>query len=158
MTILLFDIEIQFLRAFLSRWYPFSHDQIRRYNNINWYELSLNPNLNWSDDLLEEYYYRWSWERLSRNRFLPLNKELIIKYNSKWERDILQNAIMGRFDRSFVSNDFNNDINRVNIIPNITNKGTYWVKEHESAKTWSDISLILILSGQLHLFEKMLIN
>ena len=72
-------------------------------DETNWSSLSLNnPDLMieiisnhspLSMLLIKKYDYKWDWERLSRNKFLPWSETLIDLYTDKWDWDILSGNI-----------------------------------------------------------------
>lgn len=50
----------------------------------DWWSLSENPGLPWSEELIARYADQWDWERLSKNQALPWNDELIARYVERW--------------------------------------------------------------------------
>lgn len=51
---------------------------------IDWFNLSVNPYINISEELLEKYIDKWDWNEISQNEHLPWSLRLIVKFKEKW--------------------------------------------------------------------------
>jgi hypothetical protein len=56
-------------------------------NEFDERQLSLNENIEWSEELIEKFENLWDWECLSTNNSIPWNIDLIEKYKEKWSWD-----------------------------------------------------------------------
>ena len=78
---------------------PWNKDLIKKFwselkcfeSSSRWPYLSLNTKINWSPEILEEYYNNWDWNNLSNNPSLPWSEDFIYKYNNKWNWNNLSN-------------------------------------------------------------------
>lgn len=50
-----------------------------------WWRLSGNKFIHWTEDILENFAHRWDWSTLSYNSSIPFTNHLMKKFNDRWE-------------------------------------------------------------------------
>ncbi|MDJ0625358.1 MAG: hypothetical protein QNJ31_03215 [Candidatus Caenarcaniphilales bacterium] len=137
------NIDSVFLRRLISRWYPFSEEQINRYSHsLNWELLSVNPNVLWSEAVLLRFenLLKWGYGGLSLNGYLPWSNELVEKFISNWDRELKVS------NNRLVSGACNwlKNINNHKLIDSVQDSLSYFshfvIKEGDPERTWRTIS------------------
>ncbi len=68
----------------IALYYPIHESYIEQYKDvIEWYGLSSNIHLNWSDHLIDLYEKRWHWWQLQCNPAITWDMSRIAKYIAK---------------------------------------------------------------------------
>lgn len=76
--------------TYISKFYPLNEETIEKYKlKLNWYLLSQNSKIDWSNKLIKKYEDLWDWESLSTNKSLPWSVELIEEFYLKWDWELL---------------------------------------------------------------------
>ncbi len=67
-----------FAKTIISMGYPFSHDELSIYTDkLNWYWISCNGNIVWSESLFKEFESKINMEAFSGNETFPWTEEFI---------------------------------------------------------------------------------
>lgn len=67
--------------SLLSENYPFSKKDLQKFEDkLDWVLLSSNPNLEWTDELIETFDYKWDWDKLIQNRNIKISNAMMQKY------------------------------------------------------------------------------
>ena len=70
----------------VSSRYALPEALIERYEDRwNWYWLSGNESLPWSEELVARYEDRWDWDELSTKEGLPWSEALIARFEDRWK-------------------------------------------------------------------------
>ena len=141
----LFDLDILFFRSLFSRWYPFSDSQIRRYAaTIDWVQLSLNPMLEWSSELLEAHEDNWNWGDGGLCMNINFPQPLIERFKSRWPEYTLAFSEEKGLFSCYTANSYTEDISNVKIISPASDIKRYFsefvVKQDDPRRSWITIS------------------
>lgn len=65
----------------LSENYPFSFQMLIKFGDkLDWELLSCNPNIEWSDELIEMFDFKWNWDKLIKNKNIKRSILILEKY------------------------------------------------------------------------------
>lgn len=70
------------LITIIQQYYSLSEELLNKYQ-WNWAGLSSNPNLNWTDEFIEQNAVKLNWYDLSKNKGIKWTEDLILKYEAK---------------------------------------------------------------------------
>lgn len=59
-------------------------DEISEIEFLNWQALSLNKNIEWTEDLINSFKHKWDWNYLSENESINWSEKIIDKFIDNW--------------------------------------------------------------------------
>lgn len=132
----LFKLYPDYFEYYLSMYYPFSREDIRKYKQkLNWKDLSCNIYIDWDEELLLEFEELWDWGEITLTIFglkglsnpsmvkKYLDKGLLVEAlldindNIEWSKDmVFEYGYQNCFINSKISSFFRWDFDKVNEV------------------------------------------
>jgi hypothetical protein len=81
------------IKQLISAYYPLTADLINSYGGVDYSKLdfglvSINKNINWEIEFIEQFTSGWNWSYLSSNPSLPWSIDFLQKFQKFWDWDV----------------------------------------------------------------------